>query len=87
MTTHLLSEEASQHLVTEIVRIAEAVALERVRQKQKRWLRQCEVMDEYRCTHKDIKDWEIAGLTKRRQGKSWYYDRKDIESVLATLKQ
>lgn len=83
----LLSNEASQQLVSDIVRLVETLALERVRQKQKRWLRQCEVMDEYRCTHKDIKEWEIAGLTKRKQGKSWYYDRKDIESVLATLKQ
>lgn len=83
----LLSNEASQQLVADIVRLAETLALERVRQKQKRWLRQSEVMEEYRCTHKDIKQWEIAGLTKRKQGKSWYYDRRDIENVLETLKQ
>lgn len=85
--SQLLSEEASQQLVADIVRLAETLALERVRQKQKRWLRQSEVMEEYRCTHKDIKLWEIAGLTKRKQGKSWYYDRRDIENVLETLKQ
>lgn len=87
MTTHLLSDEASKHLVTEIVRIAEALALERVRQNKKRYLRQNEVMKEYRCTHRDIMQWEIAGLRKRKQGKSWYYDRKDIENVLDSLKQ
>ncbi|EGQ1628914.1 helix-turn-helix domain-containing protein [Staphylococcus pseudintermedius] len=85
--TQLLSNEASQHLVTEIVRIAEAVALERVRQNQKRYLNQKEVMEEYRCTHKDITKWEKAGLKKFRKGKSWIYDRRDIEQVLESLKQ
>ncbi|PCF61878.1 hypothetical protein B4W74_13045 [Staphylococcus intermedius] len=85
--TQLLSNEASQHLVTEIVRIAEAVALERARQNQKRYLNQKEVMEEYRCTHKDITNWEKAGLKRFRKGKSWIYDRRDIEQVLESLKQ
>ncbi|CRV27593.1 DNA-binding protein [Staphylococcus cohnii] len=83
----LLSNEASQQLVSDIVNLAEKLAIEKARESQKRWLRQNEVMKEYRCTHGDITNWEIAGLRKRRQGKSWYYDRKDIDEVLETLKQ
>ncbi|MGW7931521.1 DNA-binding protein [Staphylococcus xylosus] len=83
----LLSNEASQQLVKDIVILAEKIAMEKARQSKRRWLRQNEVMKEYRCTHADITNWEIAGLRKRRQGKSWYYDRKDIDDVLETLKQ
>lgn len=83
----LLSNEASEQLVNSIVNIAEKIAIERARQSQKRWLRQNEVMKEYRCTHSDIISWEKLGLPKRRQGKSWYYDRKDIDEVLEKLKQ
>ncbi|HEC2146753.1 TPA: DNA-binding protein [Staphylococcus delphini] len=85
--TQLLSNEASQYLVTEIVRIAEAVALERARQSRKRYMNQKEVMEEFQCTHRDITRWEIAGLKKFRKGKSWIYDRRDIEQVLESLKQ
>ncbi|MBA8764187.1 DNA-binding protein [Staphylococcus coagulans] len=87
MLQPLLSEQASQQLVDSIVSIAEKVAIEKARQSQKRWLRQNEVMKEYRCTHSDITKWECLGLRKRKQGKSWYYDRKDIEEVLESLKQ
>ena len=83
----LLSNEASQQLVSDIVSLAEKLAIEKARQSQKRWLRQNEVMKEYRSTHADITNGEIAGLRKRRQGKSWYYDRKDIDEVLEGQKQ
>ncbi|MCE3022729.1 DNA-binding protein [Staphylococcus pasteuri] len=82
----LLSDEASKELVKGIIKIAEKMANEKVKQMQKRWINQREVRETFRCTHKDVITWEKLGLKKRKQGKSLYYDRFEIEDLLQKLK-
>ncbi|PTG92126.1 hypothetical protein BU645_03435 [Staphylococcus chromogenes] len=84
--TQLLSNEASQQLVTSIVNIAEKLALEKVKQSRKRYLIQKEVMEEYNVTHKVITEWEMKGLRKVKIGKTIRYDRHDIENVIEKMK-
>lgn len=84
--TQLLSNEASQQLVTSIVNIAEKLALEKIKQSRKRYLIQKEVMEEYNVTHKVITEWEIKGLRKVKIGKTIRYDRHDIENVIEQMK-
>ena len=85
--TQLLSDEASMHLAKGVLELAEKMAEEKLKHTKKKWLIQKEVMEEYRCTHQDVTKWEIEGLRKRKQGKSWYYDRNDIEETLEKMKK
>lgn len=60
---------------------------ELVASQQKRYLIQKEVKEEYNCNARDIAAWEAAGLKRFRRGKTWVYDRKDIEALFETLKR
>ncbi|HFI0463789.1 TPA: DNA-binding protein [Streptococcus suis] len=83
----LLSEKASEEFVNSLLDLIERKVEERLLQKEKRYLMQKEVFEEYNCNSKIIQDWERAGLKRFRMGKRWLYDRKDIEAVIETLKQ
>ena len=82
----ILSESASLELAKGILKLAEQIAQRKIEQQQKRWLTQTEVRKLYRCTHSDITEWERLGLTKRKQGRSYYYDRQEIERFLESQK-
>ena len=81
-----LSEAASIDLANGILKLAEQIAQQKLEQQQKRWLTQTEVRKLYRCTHSDVTEWERLGLTKRKQGRSYYYDRQEIERFLESQK-
>ncbi|MCW6665494.1 DNA-binding protein [Aerococcaceae bacterium NML191219] len=83
----LLSEQASNKLVEGLLLLIEQKVDERLKAKECPRLNQQEVMKEYKCTHEKIKHWEMLGLKKRRQGRCWVYDRKDIDAVLEKEKQ
>ncbi|MGW7932152.1 DNA-binding protein [Staphylococcus xylosus] len=85
--TQLLSDEASMHLAKGVLELAEKMAEEKLKHVKKKWLTQKEVMEEYRCGHKEITCWEMAGLTKRKQGPKYYYDRDEIEETLEKMKK
>ncbi|MGW7932411.1 DNA-binding protein [Staphylococcus xylosus] len=85
--TQLLSHEASMYLAKGVLELAEKMAEEKLKHVKKKWLTQKEVMEEYRCGHEEIGRWEVAGLTKRKQGPKYYYDRNDIEQVLENFKK
>lgn len=85
MSTPILSEAASIELANGILKLAEQIAQQKLEQ-QKRWLTQTEVRKLYRCTHSDVTEWERLGLTKRKQGRSYYYDRQEIERFLESQK-
>lgn len=82
----ILSESASLELANGILKLAEQIAQRKIEQQQKRWLTQTEVRKLYRCTHSDVTEWESLGLTKRKQGRSYYYDRQEIERFLESQK-
>ena len=82
----ILSESASLELAKGILKLAEQIAQQKIKQQQKRWLTQTEVRKLYRCTHSDVTEWERLGLTKRKQGRSYYYDRQEIERFLESQK-
>ena len=82
----ILSESASLELANGILKLAEQIAQQKLEQQQKRWLTQTEVRKLYRCTHSDVTEWERLGLTKRKQGRSYYYDRQEIERFLENQK-
>ena len=82
----ILSESASLELAKGILKLAEQIAQRKIEQQQKRWLTQTEVRKLYRCTHSDVTEWERLGLTKRKQGRSYYYDRQEIERFLESQK-
>ena len=82
----ILSESASLELANGILKLAEQIAQQKLEQQQKRWLTQTEVRKLYRCTHNDVTEWERLGLTKRKQGRSYYYDRQEIERFLESQK-
>ncbi|MCC3737439.1 helix-turn-helix domain-containing protein [Staphylococcus hominis] len=82
----ILSEAASIELANGILKLAEQIANKKLEQQQKRWLTQTEVRKLYRCTHSDVTEWERLGLTKRKQGRSYYYDRQEIERFLESQK-
>ncbi|MGA4514667.1 DNA-binding protein [Staphylococcus caledonicus] len=86
MSTPILSEAASIELANGILKLAEQIALQKLEQQQKRWLNQSEVRKLYRCTHQDITEWQRLGLKVRPQGRSLYYDRKEIEEFLEQQK-
>ncbi|MFC0137502.1 hypothetical protein CD127_08420 [Staphylococcus petrasii] len=86
MSTPILSEAASIELANGILKLAEQIAQQKLEQQQKRWLNQSEVRKLYRCTHSDVTEWEHLGLTKRKQGRSYYYDRQEIERFLESQK-
>ena len=86
MSTPILSEAASIELANGILKLAEQIAQQKLEQQQKRWLNQSEVRKLYRCTHSDFTEWERLGLTKRKQGRSYYYDRQEIERFLESQK-
>ncbi|MCW6680846.1 hypothetical protein NHG33_06545 [Aerococcaceae bacterium NML130460] len=54
--------------------------------KQKRYLTQTEVKEEFDCNHQNITEWEEAGLRRFKKGRSVMYDRKDIEETFERLK-
>ena len=83
----ILSEAASIELANGILKLAEQIAQQKLEQQQKRWLTQTEVRKLYRCTHSDVTEWERLGLTKRKQGRSYYYDRHEVEEFLLSQKQ
>ena len=74
MSTPILSEAASIELANGILKLAEQIAQKEVRKL-------------YRCTHSDVTEWERLGLTKRKQGRSYYYDRQEVEEFLLSQKQ
>lgn len=86
MTTPILSEQASIELANGILKLAEQIAQQKIEQQQKRWITQTEVRKFYRCTHGDVTEWERLGLTKRKQGRSYYYDCQEIERFLESQK-
>ena len=83
----ILSEAASIELANGILKLAEQIAQQKIEQQQKRWLTQTEVRKLYRCTHNDVTEWERLGLTKRKQGRSYYYDLKEVEEFLLSQKK
>ena len=87
MIQTLLSETASRELVQELLGLVEQAVEVRMAQKEKRYLIQKEVYKEYGCCHRDLANWEAMGLKKFRRGKSWVYDRRDIEEIFEILKR
>lgn len=83
----ILSESASLELANGILKLAEQIAQRKIEQQQKRWATQTELRKLYRCTHSDITEWEGLGLTKRKQGRSYYYDLKEVEEFLLSQKK
>lgn len=83
----ILSESASLELANGILKLAEQIAQQKIEQQQKRWLTQSEVRKMYRCTHADITEWQRLGVKARKQGRSLYYDRVELEEFLQTQKQ
>ncbi|PAL08896.1 hypothetical protein B8W90_08165 [Staphylococcus hominis] len=86
MSTPILSEQASIELANGILKLAEQIAQQMIEQQQKRWITQTELRELYRCTHSDVTEWERLGLTKRKQGRSYYYDRQEVERFLESQK-
>ncbi|MBS4462904.1 DNA-binding protein [Aerococcaceae bacterium zg-B36] len=86
MELTLLSEEASQQLVDKLADLVEREVERRMQQKEKRYLMQKEVYDEYDCSSVLLERWEKAGLKKFRHGTRWMYDRRDIEAVIDLIK-
>lgn len=82
----LLSEQASEQLIATLLDMIEQKVDERMKQKEKRYLTQKEVKEEYSCNHRNIMEWEKAGLRRFKKGKHVVYDRKDIEEIFEKLK-
>ncbi|MCW6653674.1 hypothetical protein NHG24_07920 [Aerococcaceae bacterium NML210727] len=82
----LLSEQASEQFVANLLDLIEQKVDERLKQKEKRYLTQKEVKEEYDCNHQNIMEWEKAGLRRFKKGKHVVYDRKDIEATFEKLK-
>lgn len=87
MNTVLLGEEASHELVKGVLTLAREIAVEEVNRLSQKPLRQNELMKLYRFDHKYLKYLEAHGLKSRRQGKSVYYDVRDVEAILEKLKK
>lgn len=77
----LLSNEASQKLVDSLLQTVNEKVDELLLQKQKRYINQTELYDEYDCNHRDVERWLKLGLPRRKQGTQWIYDRKDVDAV------
>lgn len=83
----LLSDTASLKLVNGVLKLAEELAEQKIKQTNKRYLNQTEVCTLYNCTYRDIERWLRLGLTRRKQGTKWIYDVKDIERIFELEKQ
>lgn len=82
----LLSDEASQQLANSLLEVLSRKIDDLMLQKQKRYLNQTELCDEYDCNHRDIERWLALGLPRRKQGTKWIYDRLDVDVVVAKEK-
>lgn len=87
MGTPLLAREASQELVKGVLELAKELAQEEVARISQKPLRQNELMKLYRFDHKYMKKLKAHGLKSRKQGKSVYYDVRDVEAILEQLKE
>lgn len=85
--TALLGEQASHELVKGVLTLAHEMAQEEQDRLNMKPLRQQEIMKLYRFDHKYLKYLKAHGLKSRRQGKSLYYDVRDVEAVLEQLKE
>ncbi|MGT2866404.1 hypothetical protein [Streptococcus fryi] len=84
--TALLGEQASAELVKGVIALAREIAKEELEIQNKKPLRQQELMELYRFDYKYMKYLKAHGLKSRRQGKSVYYDVRDVEAILESLK-
>lgn len=82
----IFSESMQEKLVNEIVKLAEKIAVERIKQKEKAYLSQKEIMKEYNLSHEQLKNLEIKGLAKFKLGKRLIYNRYDLEKLFDKLK-
>ncbi|HFI0762175.1 TPA: hypothetical protein ACGO6Q_000707 [Streptococcus suis] len=87
MTESLLSENASIELVRGALILAREMAKDEIERLNKKPLRQGEIMELYSFDHKYMKYLKSCGLRSRRQGKSVYYDVRDVEEILEKLKK
>lgn len=87
MTESLLSENASIELVRGALILAREMAKDEIERLNKKPLRQGEIMELYSFDHKYMKYLKSGGLRSRRQGKSVYYDVRDVEEILEKLKK
>lgn len=85
--TALLGEQASSELVKGVLKLAREIAQEEIERLNKKPLRQQELMELYRFDHKYLKYLKAHGLKYRKQGKSIYYDIRDVEAILDKLKE
>lgn len=86
-TTALLGEKASTELVKGVIELARELAQEEITRQNMKPLRQKELMALYRFDHKYIKYLKAHGLKSRKQGKSVYYDIRDVDMLLDKLKE
>ncbi|CYW71113.1 hypothetical protein HO757_02560 [Streptococcus suis] len=87
MTEALLSEKASLELVRGALALAREMAKDEIERLNKKPLRQGEIMELYGFDHKYMKYLKSCGLRSRRQGKSVYYDVRDVDEILEKLKE
>lgn len=86
-TTALLGEKASTELVKGVIELARELAQEEITRQNMKPLRQKELMALYRFDHKYMKYLKAHGLKSRKQGKSVYYDIRDVDMLLDKLKE
>lgn len=87
MATALLAEKASHELVQGVITLAREIAKAEVERLMMKPVNQQELMKMYRFDHKYIKYLKAHGLKYRKQGKSVYYDVRDVEEILEKLKE
>ncbi|WP_161979477.1 MULTISPECIES: hypothetical protein [Streptococcus] len=87
MTVALLGEQASAELVKGTLDIAREMARAEVEKQLRKPLRQQELLKEYRFDIRYLKYLKAHGLKSRRQGKSVYYDVRDVDAILEKLKE
>ncbi|MEW4354078.1 hypothetical protein AB1I63_04150 [Streptococcus pneumoniae] len=83
----ILSESASHELVRGTLELAKELAREEIERERRKPLRQGEIMELYRFDFKYMEYLKSLGLKHRRQGKSIYYDVRDVDNLLEKLKE
>ncbi|MGT2742990.1 hypothetical protein [Streptococcus plurextorum] len=74
-------------LVNGILSLAERLATEKLEYLQQKPIKQKELMELYGFDYKYLTKLKALGLRGRRQGKSIYYDLRDVDNILEELKQ
>ncbi|HEM3643116.1 TPA: hypothetical protein U1C36_002306 [Streptococcus suis] len=82
-----LTENASLELVNGILLLADRLATEKLHNQQQRPVKQKELMELYGFDYKYLSKLRAFGLRGRKQGKSIYYDLRDVDRILEQLKQ